>query len=114
LAPQAAALLRPPASTGPLQPLAAAALPRSPACCGSDTVATRCASAVAGSGAVVVTIGRRRSPPSPCSRPAATPSTSAAWWGRPYPSSAPWQAQEGAQWAPPWEHEDKKLRPWPI
>jgi hypothetical protein len=56
----------------------------------------------------------RRSPLPPYSRPPAMPSTSAAWWGRPRASSAPWQAQEGAQWAPPCEHEDKKLRPWPI
>jgi hypothetical protein len=31
--------------------------------------------------------------------------------GRPRPSSAPWQAQEGARWAPPYEHEGKGVRP---
>jgi hypothetical protein len=43
-----------------------------------------------------------------------TPSTSAAWWGRPRLTSAPWQVQEGARWAPPCEREDEKVETLPI
>jgi hypothetical protein len=92
-------------------------------CRGSATVAASCASTAAadyrGSVVIATCCGPRpqlchaspRSPPSSCSRPPSTPSMSAAWWGRPRPTSAPWQVREGAQWAPPYECEDEKVKP---
>jgi hypothetical protein len=52
-----------------------------------------------------------RSPLPSCSRPPAAPLMSSASWGRPRPTSTPWQARGGARWAPPSEHEGEKIKP---
>jgi hypothetical protein len=103
LTPPAVAPLPPPAAAA-LQPPLPVAPPRPPA------------AVLWSSQPAVAPKGRqhrvsRRSPLSPCSRPPAMPSTSAAWWGRPHPSSAPWQARKGARWVPPCKHNGEGVRP---
>jgi hypothetical protein len=80
-------------------------------CCVSATVATYCASVATGSGSVVITAGRGSVASAALCEPPLAAVAVAAWWGRPRPSSAPWQAQEGARWAPPCEHEGEGVRP---
>jgi hypothetical protein len=118
LAPQAAALLQPPATAGPLLPPVAAAPPPSRAVAAPQPLPPAApprppAGAPWSSPPVAAPKDRLRRvshwpSPLPRSRPFAMHSTSASWWGRPRPSSAPWPAPEWARRTPPCERKDNK------
>jgi hypothetical protein len=91
--------------------------------CGSATTAARCASAAAGNGTVIATGCGSVASAVLCEPPLAADTALVAardalderrLVGTTASILSTLQAREEARWAPPCEHEDKKLRPWPV